>query len=54
VIATYRPKILVIDSFKAIHDLATSVAEMRRAFHDMAGLLTAYDTTVFLIGEYGA
>jgi circadian clock protein KaiC len=51
-IATYRPKIVIVDSFKAVHDLATSVAEMRRALFDVAGLLTAYDTTTFLIGEY--
>lgn len=47
------PKIIVIDSFKAVHDLATSVMEMRRMVHDLAGLLTAYDTTAFLVGEYG-
>lgn len=47
-----RPKIIVVDSFKAIHDLAASVQEMRRMLYEMAGLLTAYDTTTFLIGEY--
>jgi circadian clock protein KaiC len=46
------PKIIVIDSFKALHDIAPSLAEMRRVTHDMAGLLTAYDTTAFLVGEY--
>jgi circadian clock protein KaiC len=54
ILTTYRPKILVIDSFKAVHDLATSVPEMRRALYDVAGLLTAYDTTTFLIGEYAS
>jgi len=48
----HRPKIIVIDSFKAIHDLSTSVAEMRRMLFEMAGLLTAFETTAFLIGEY--
>ncbi len=48
-----RPKIIVIDSFKAIHDLSTSVPQMRRILFEIAGLLTAYETTVFLIGEYG-
>lgn len=48
-----RPKIIVIDSFKAIHDLSTSVSEMRRMLYEIAGLLTAYDTTAFFIGEYG-
>ena len=46
------PKILVIDSFRALHDLSTSVAELRRVLYELTGLLTAYSTTVFLIGEY--
>jgi circadian clock protein KaiC len=46
------PKIIVIDSFKALHDIADSLAVMRRVTHDLAGLLTAYDTTAFLVGEY--
>lgn len=54
VITTHRPKIIVIDSFKAIHDLSTSVPEMRRMLYEVAGLLTAYDTTAFLVGEYTA
>ncbi|HEX2882243.1 MAG TPA: ATPase domain-containing protein, partial [Polyangiaceae bacterium] len=52
VIKTQSPKIIVIDSFKAIHDLANSPQEMRRMLYEMTGLLTAYDTTTFLIGEY--
>lgn len=51
-IKTLSPKIIVIDSFKAIHDLATSPQEMRLVLHEVAGLLAAYDTTVFLVGEY--
>ncbi|HET7233045.1 MAG TPA: ATPase domain-containing protein [Longimicrobium sp.] len=51
-IRTLSPKIIVIDSFKALHDLSPSMAEMRRVVHDLAGLLTAYDTTAFLVGEY--
>jgi circadian clock protein KaiC len=46
------PKIIVIDSFKAIHDLATSPQEMRLMLHEVAGLLAAYNTTVLLVGEY--
>jgi circadian clock protein KaiC len=53
-ITTQRPKIIVIDSFKAIHDLSTSVVEMRRMLYEAAGLLTAYETTAFLVGEYSA
>ncbi|HEV7554968.1 MAG TPA: ATPase domain-containing protein, partial [Kofleriaceae bacterium] len=51
-IKTRSPKIIVIDSFKAIHDLATSAHEMRLMMHELGGLLSAYDTTVFLVGEY--
>jgi circadian clock protein KaiC len=46
------PKIIVIDSFKAIHDLAKSTPEMRLMLHEVAGLLAAYNTTVLLVGEY--
>jgi circadian clock protein KaiC len=51
-IKTMSPKIIVIDSFKAIHDLATSTQEMRLMLHEVAGLLAAYNTTVLLVGEY--
>jgi circadian clock protein KaiC len=51
-IRAHGPRIIVIDSFKALHDLSASTAEMRRVVHDLAGLLTAYDTTAFLVGEY--
>lgn len=51
-IKTLSPKVVVIDSFKAIHDISTSMPEMRRMLYELAGLLTAYDTTVFLLGEY--
>jgi circadian clock protein KaiC len=51
-IETLGPKIIVIDSFKAIHDLSTSTPRMRRIISDLAGLLSAYDTTTFLVGEY--
>jgi circadian clock protein KaiC len=51
-IKTLSPKIIVIDSFKAIHDLAKSTQEMRLMLYEVAGLLAAYNTTVFLIGEY--
>jgi len=51
-IKTSSPKIIVVDSFKAIHDLATSTHEMRLMLHEVAGLLSAYNTTVLLVGEY--
>ncbi len=51
-IKNQSPKIIVIDSFRAIHDLASSVRETRRMVADLAGLLSAYDTTALLLGEY--
>lgn len=51
-IKTLSPKIIVIDSFKAVHDLAPSIAERRRMVYEMTALLTAYGTTAFLLGEY--
>ena len=51
-ITTLGPKIIVIDSFKAIHDLATSLQEMRRMLYQLSGLLAAFEVTTFLIGEY--
>jgi circadian clock protein KaiC len=52
IITTSSPKIIVIDSFKAVHDLSTSVPEMRRLLYGVSGLLSAYDTTAFFLGEY--
>jgi circadian clock protein KaiC len=46
------PQIVVVDSFKAVTDLGHSMVDLRRTLSDLAGILTAYDTTVFLIGEY--
>jgi circadian clock protein KaiC len=47
------PKIIVIDSFKAIHDLAPTIPAMRRMLYEFSGLLSAYEATTFLVGEYG-
>ncbi len=46
------PSIIVIDSFKAIHDLTDSTAATRKMVWDLTGLLSSYDTTGFLVGEY--
>jgi len=54
VIKEYRPKMIVIDSFKPVHDLADTLPELRRIVFEFAGLLSAYDTTTFLIGEYNS
>ena len=51
-IETLSPKIIVIDSFQAVHDLAPSVTERRQMVYEMTALLTAFGTTAFLLGEY--
>ena len=51
-IKTRSPKIIVIDSFRAIHDLAMRQDDMRRFISEFAGILSAYDVTAFLLGEY--
>jgi circadian clock protein KaiC len=51
-IKTRSPKVVVIDSFRAIHDLAMSTDDTRRFISNIAGMLSAYDVTAFLLGEY--
>jgi circadian clock protein KaiC len=51
-IHTLAPKIVVIDSFKAVHDLMPSDGDRRRLVYELTALLTAYGTTAFLLGEY--
>ena len=48
----YRPKIIIIDSFKAMGDLMPDTASWRKVLYELAGTLTAYDATSFWIGEY--
>lgn len=47
-----RPKILVIDSFKALSEIAQTTEQRRTVLFDLATLLTNYDCTAFLVGEY--
>lgn len=47
-----RPSVVVIDSFKAIMELASDVAQWRKTVFDVASVLTAYDTTALWVGEY--
>lgn len=47
-----QPRLIVIDSFRAVHDLTDSIFEARRVVHDIAGMLTSYAATTFLVGEY--
>ncbi|RKY05555.1 hypothetical protein DRP77_00655 [Candidatus Poribacteria bacterium] len=48
----YDPSLLVIDTFKALSDLATSADTLRRNVYRLAGHLSAVDCTTLLIGEY--
>lgn len=47
-----QPQVVVIDSFKAIHDLAPSRQEMRTFIYDLAIELSAMQATTLLVGEY--
>jgi len=44
---------VVIDSFKALHDLTTDMAAVRSALFDVGRVLTAAGVTALLVGEYG-
>jgi circadian clock protein KaiC len=46
------PKVIVIDSFKAVHDLMPNAVDRRQMVYAMTSLLTAFGTTAFLLGEY--
>lgn len=48
----HRPKIIVIDSFKALADLMPDRSTWRRILDGIAGMLTAYQATTFWVGEY--
>ncbi len=50
----YRPSLVVVDSFKALHPFASDEGEFRRFLHDLAGRLTAFPTSVFWVGEYSS
>jgi circadian clock protein KaiC len=48
-----KPAIVVIDSFKVFDDLAKSHQELRKFDYELAVNLMAWETTSFLLGEYG-
>lgn len=48
----HRPEVLVIDSFRAIRDLASDVRAFRRFCYDLAVRLASARCTTFLVGEY--
>jgi circadian clock protein KaiC len=52
IIRRHRPKILVIDSFKALEAFAGDAATYRRFLHDIAGRLSALAISAIWIGEY--
>jgi circadian clock protein KaiC len=47
-----QPHVVVIDSFRAIHDLAASPQEMRTFIYDLAIEISAMQATTLLLGEY--
>ena len=47
-----KPRIIVIDSFKALSELAQTPEQHRTVLFDLATLLANYDCTAFLVGEY--
>lgn len=53
-IKQFKPSLVVIDSFKVFDDLASSREEQRKFSYDLAIHLMAWETTTFLLGEYGA
>jgi circadian clock protein KaiC len=50
--ATYKPRFLFIDSFKALNELMASPLERRTVIYDLASVLSSYACTTFLVGEY--
>lgn len=53
-LAERKPRIIVIDSFKALSELADNPRERRTTLFDLATVLTAYSCTTFLVGEYAS
>jgi circadian clock protein KaiC len=47
-----KPRLIVIDSFKALNELIDTPRERRTMLFDLASVLSAYRCTTFLIGEY--
>lgn len=48
----HQPTLLIVDSFKAIHDVAESPAGLRRALYQLAARLATLSCTTLLVGEY--
>ena len=50
--ATYKPRFVFIDSFKALNELMANAVERRTVIYDLASVLSSYACTTFLVGEY--
>lgn len=48
----HQPALLVVDSFKAIHDVAESLAGLRCALYRLVANLATLPCTALLVGEY--
>lgn len=51
-ILAHRPRFVFIDSFKALNELLLTPHERRTITYDLANVLSSYQCTSFLIGEY--
>ena len=47
-----RPRFVFIDSFKALTELLLTPQERRTVIYDLASVLSSYQCTSFLVGEY--
>jgi len=52
IFVTRRPRLLFIDSFKALNELLADPLQRRTVIYDLASVLSAYQCTSFLVGEY--
>ncbi len=51
-LASRRPRLVFIDSFKALNELLMVPKDRRTVIFDLASVLSSYNCTSFLIGEY--
>jgi circadian clock protein KaiC len=51
-IEEYSPVVLAIDSFKALHEVAKDVPQLREFAYRLAIRLTTWGTTTLMVGEY--
>jgi circadian clock protein KaiC len=51
-VETHHPEVLIIDSFRAIRDLADDLRAFRRFCYDLSVRLASARCTTFLVGEY--